>query len=168
MMRRARPLILIALIGYPFLSGAVHAQDVDHAIVLEIGGVGEWDFGEGSRHFGGAFAVEMTPVEHVLELECGMTVLAAEDGLETSIDVLFKKPYRLSPQVEFMIGLGPEVVHLPGREDGGTFFGTEAVLDFMFWPRKNVGWYLEPSCGLLFRNGTQHGAGITAGLLIGW
>jgi len=50
---------------------------------------------------------------------------------------------------EFMIGLGPEIAHDSGRENGGTFFGTEAVLDLMFWPRKNVGWYLEPGYGLL-------------------
>jgi len=54
-------------------------------------------------------------------------------GWARDVNFLFKKPYRLSRQVEFMVGLGQEVVHLPGRVDGGTFFGTEAVLDFIAW-----------------------------------
>lgn len=169
--------MLLVCASFPCL--AVHAfgsdtqpgqkpPSIDHAVVVEIGAAGEWEIEEDSRHFGGTVAVEVTPIENVLELECGVTVLDADEGLETSMDVLFKKPYRLSPRVEFMIGLGPEIAHASGKESGGTFVGAEAVLDFMFWPGDKVGWYLEPGYGLLFRNGTQHGAGMTAGVLIGW
>jgi hypothetical protein len=42
------------------------------------------------------------------------------------------------------------------------------VLDFMFWPRKNVGWYVEPGYEVTFRGGTtHHGLGISGGMLIG-
>jgi hypothetical protein len=38
----------------------------------------------------------------------------------------------------------------------------------MFWPRKNIGWYLEPGYEVTFRDGTTHrGIGMAAGLLIG-
>jgi hypothetical protein len=66
-----------------------------------------------------------------------------------------------------MVGVGPELIHATGPEHR-TFWGVSAVLDFMFWPTTNIGWYLEPAYEATFRNGTtQHGMGIAAGLLIG-
>jgi hypothetical protein len=44
----------------------------------------------------------------------------------------------------------------------------EVALDFMFWPAKNVGWYVEPSYSLTgFRAHSDRSLGVTAGLLIG-
>jgi len=40
-----------------------------------------------------------------------------------------------------MIGAGPEMIHESGP-DHGTVWGISSVLDFMFWPKKNAGWYL--------------------------
>jgi hypothetical protein len=38
----------------------------------------------------------------------------------------------------------------------------------MFWPRKNIGWYVEPGYEITLRADTQHhGVGVAAGLLIG-
>lgn len=142
-----------------------HARE--HAAVLEIGGAAEWEHG-GEAHYGFSMAIETTPIENLLELEFGVSAIHAEDGTELSIDILFKKPFSLSPQVEFMIGLGPALVHVPGGEQGGTFAGAEMVLDFMFWPGRHLGWYVEPGYDLLFDEGTQHGLGVTAGLLVGW
>jgi hypothetical protein len=140
---------------------------VEHAAVLEIGGAAEWERGDGP-HYGASVAVEITPIENLLELEFGVSALHVEDGTELSLDVLFKKPFHFSAQVEFMIGLGPALVHVPGDGEGGTFPGVEMVLDFMFWPSKDIGWYVEPGYDLLFHDGTQHGLGVTAGLLVGW
>jgi hypothetical protein len=50
----------------------------------------------------------------------------------------------------------PEVIHAIGR-DRGTFRGVEGVLDFMFWPRKNVGWYVEPGYEACWRRGEPAG-----------
>jgi hypothetical protein len=145
----------------------INAEDEsDHALVLEFGGAGDWSRAEGF-HPGGTFAFEITPIEHWLELEIGFTAIRADASIEMPIDVLFKKPWRLSPQVEFMIGAGPEVVHATGP-NRATFWGLSSVLDFMFWARKNVGWYAEPGYEVTFRGGTTHqGLGIEAGLLIG-
>src|SRR5438445_2564785 len=60
---------------------------------------------------------------------------------EMPVDVLYKKPWRFSPRFEFMIGADPEMIHESGP-DHGTFWGISSVLDFMFWPKKNAGWYL--------------------------
>jgi hypothetical protein len=138
----------------------------DHTVVLELGAAGDWSRAEGF-HPGGTFAIEVTPIEHWLELEIGFTAIRAGASTELPIDVLFKKPWRFSPQFEFMIGAGPEIVHATGSHSA-TFWGLSSVLDFMFWPRKNVGWYVEPGYEVTFREGaTHHGLGIAAGLLIG-
>lgn len=140
--------------------------DDDHAIVFEIGAAGDWSRAEGF-HPGGTFAFEVTPIERWLELEIGVTAIHGDDGTEIPIDVLFKKPWRLSPTFEFMIGVDPELIHATGPNND-TFWGLSAVLDFMFWPRKNVGWCVEPGYELTFRDGAKHhGLAIAAGLLIG-
>jgi hypothetical protein len=126
------------------LKGPAHIPraDTDHTLVWEFGAAADWEPADGSVHPGGTVALELTPIEDRLELECGMTALAANGGVEMPVDVLFKKPWRLSPQFEFMIGAGPEIVQAFGPNHA-TFWGGEVVLDFMFWPRANIGWYVE-------------------------
>jgi hypothetical protein len=138
----------------------------DHAVVFELGAAGDWSRAEGF-HPGGTFAFEVTPIENWLELEIGVTAIHSGSSTEIPVDVLFKKPWRFSPKFEFMIGIGPELIHATGP-DHATFWGLSSVLDFMFWPRKNVGWYVEPGYELTFRGGTtHHGLAIAGGLLIG-
>ena len=165
---------LAAAIAVFCLGSVALAQDVnpapqldeDHAIVFELGGTGDWSRTEGF-HPGGTFAFEVTPIENWLELEIGFTAIHENSGTEMPVDLLFKKPWRLSPAVEFMAGAGPELVHATGP-DHGTFGGVNAVLDFMFWPRKNIGWYVEPGYELTFREGTTHqGVGMDLGLIFG-
>ena len=151
----------------------VHAQELrraaeteDHTIVYEIGAAGDWEPGE-AVHPGGTFAFEITPIEHWLELEIGVTAIATDRGTELSSDILFKKPWQLSPTAELMIGAGPEIVRASGS-DRGTFWGAEGVIDLMFWPKRNVGWYVEPGYELVWRGGTRHqGLAMAVGLLIG-
>ena len=168
-----RVLVLVAAVGCGCASMAdaqalkpAPVEDDDHAIVFELGAAGDWSRSEGF-HPGGTFAFEVTPVEHWLELEVGFTAIHGDDGTEMPVDVLFKKPWRFSPAFEFMVGVGPELIHVTGP-DHGTFWGLSSVLDFMFWPRKNIGWYVEPGYELTVRDGTtRHGLAIAAGLLIG-
>ena len=138
----------------------------DHSLVLEFGAAVDWEPAEGSVQKGGTFALEVTPIENRLEVECGLTAFAANGGLELPLDVLFKKPWRVSPQFEFMIGAGPELVQAFGPNHA-TFWGGDAVLDFMVWPRPDIGWYVEPGYEITFRAGTpHHGVALAAGLLI--
>jgi len=145
----------------------VPAGDGDHAIVFELGWAGDWSPPEGPHPWGGTFAFEVTPVEGWLELELGVAATRADGGTEVPVDVLFKKPWQFSRQFEFMIGAGPELIHAT-KPNPATYWGLSSVLDFMFWPRKNIGWYAEPGYELTFRNGTaHHGLAMAAGLLIG-
>jgi hypothetical protein len=86
-------------------------------------------------------------------LELGITGLATSGRGEISTDLLFKKPFRLSPTVEFMIGAGPEVTQTLSGPDKGTATSAELALDFMFWRSRNVGWYVEPTWSINPRTG---------------
>jgi hypothetical protein len=139
----------------------------DHVVVLELGAAGDWSRTDGA-HPGATIAFEVTPIEHWLELEVGFTAIRGETGTEMPVDVLFKKPWRLSPAFELMVGVGPEIIHETGP-DHGTFWGVSSVVDLMFWPRKRIGWYVEPGYEVTFRHGTSHhGLGVAAGLLIAY
>jgi hypothetical protein len=143
------------------------AAGEDHAVVYELGWAGEYSVAEGLHAKGATFAFEVTPVKDRLELECGITAIRAKGTTETSVDLLFKKPWSLSKRVEFMAGVGPELIHATGVE-AGTFWGISTVADFMFWPSRNLGWYLEPGYDVVFRaGGTRQGFAVAAGLIIG-
>ncbi len=143
----------------------VSAEGEDHTIVFELGAAADWSRGE-SIHPGGTFAFEVTPIEHWLELEFGWTAIHGGATTEMPIDVLFKKPWQVSRSFEFMVGAGPEWIYATGAERGN-YWGVNAVLDLMFWPARDVGWYVEPGYEATFHNGTHHALGIALGLLIG-
>jgi hypothetical protein len=151
-------------------SGNTFAQSVDEepAAVVELGGAASWNLKDAGSSFGPDFAVEVTPIENWLELEAGTTPLFSRHSVEWDTDLLFKKPWTLSDQVEFMFGVGPEWIHT--REHGMTTnsLGGEIVLDFMFWPsaKHRLGWYLEPGYDYNFGPGHERSIGISGGLLI--
>jgi hypothetical protein len=156
----------VLLVG---LVGRAAAQDgppdVDHAIVFELGAEGDWSHADG-LHMGGTFAFEVTPIEHWLELEFGVSVIHHPVGVEIPVDLLFKKPWRLSRTVEFMAGVGPELIR--STVEHRTFWGLSAVGDLMVWPRQNVGWYLEPGIERTFERGAHEtGFAMAAGLILG-
>ncbi len=166
--KRAAPLIMLACAlaaGRASAQSPAPSEDVDHAVVFELGWEGDWSNGEGWHH-GGTVAVEVTPIEHWLELEFGVSALRQPSGTEIPIDLLFKKPWRISRRVEFMAGIGPELVHSTADHD--TWWGLSAVADLMVWPSKSVGWYLEPGWERAFQHGShQDGLAVAAGLIIG-
>ena len=135
--------------------------------VVELGGAAERSVTEGNSSFGPTVAVEFTPIENWLELEAGVTPLFRRHSTEWSTDLLFKKPWTLSPKFEFMLGIGPEWIHTNayGKKMN---FGVEVAPDFMFWPSKKhkFGWYLEPSYDYKFGPGHEHSLGLSGGLLI--
>jgi hypothetical protein len=138
----------------------------DYRAVLEVGGAGELAQRGGATRGGATVAVEMTPIEHWLELESGVTELWKGPSRELSIDLLFKKPWQWSRSVEFMAGLGPQVSWASGGGEHGTSVSTEVIADFMFWGSKNLGLYLEPGFATTGFHGEQSFA-IAAGLIVG-
>lgn len=146
--------------------GTAFAQEP--AAVVELGAAPGWDLKGSGFSLAPTLAVEITPIENWLELEMGVTPSFARHSSEWGTDLLFKKPWTLSEQVEFMFGAGPEWVH--SRQFGMTTNSAagEVVLDFMFWPTKGrrFGWYLEPAYEYSFGRGHERSFGISGGLLI--
>lgn len=165
------------LLGVAFAMGAERValandekdEPFEHTIIFGVGGTAELELGEGSLHPGGNVMVEWDAIENWLELEVSTSVLAAEKGIEVPIDLIVKKPFRVTRNFEFMIGIGPELVHVFTPTTKATYFGGALALDFMYWPSCHVGLWIEPSYDFTLRNGgVSHGLGSTGGLLIGW
>ncbi len=162
----ARILLVAALLGWAGYAFG-QAEDKEPAAILELGGAGEWGL-QGGSSFGPTVAVEVTPIEHWLELEAGVTPLFGNGQREWDTDLLFKKPYTLSHTAEFMFGIGPEWVRTTTHGKTSNSISGEAALDFMFWPwpKRRFGWYLEPSYGCNFGAGHEQSLSVQGGVLI--
>ncbi len=144
------------------------SEDKEATAIVELGAAPSWDLKGGGWSLGPTVAVEVTPIENWLELEAGVTPAFGHHSTEWGTDLLFKKPWTLSPKVEFMFGVGPEWIHTGENRTTTNSIGGEAVLDFMFWPsaKHRLGWYLEPGYEYNFGRGHDRSVGISAGLLI--
>jgi hypothetical protein len=165
----ARGNMFMGLIAALLLFAAkAQAGEKEPSAVVEIGGAGEWGLNDGGSSFGPTAAVEFTPIKNWLEIEAGVTSLFSRGRTEWDTDFVFKKPFTLSPTVEFEPGIGPEWMHTTGGGRTTDSIAAEAVLDFMFWPTRDrkFGWFLEPSYSYSFSRGHEQSLGASIGLLI--
>jgi hypothetical protein len=144
------------------------AEHKEGVAVLELGAAVEQSLNGGGADLGPTVAVEVTPVEHWLEIEAGATPFFRHDATEWDFDLLFKKPWTLSRTVEFMFGAGPEWVHTIAHGSTTNVVDGEAALDFMIWPSSahRFGWFVEPSYSYDFRGRHDQSLGVSGGLLI--
>jgi hypothetical protein len=170
-----RVLGAIAVTLVSLLASAMHAdeprakrEEFEHRFIVGAGGAFELELTERSVHGGGSLFLEWEAIDKWLELELGVSALAAEGGVEVPIDLLFKKPFRLSRRIELMVGLGPELVVYRRTPKDGAFFALEVAADFMFWLSRHVGLWIEPSYELTIRGGVGHSLASTGGLIFGW
>jgi len=156
--------------SFPLCCGIAMAQDTDGkeaAAIVELGGANSWSLNGGSSA-GVDLAVEFTPIERWLEIEAGTTPLFSRHSVEWDTDVLFKKPWTLSPKAELMIGVGPEWVHTRKVGITGNSPAGEFAVDFMYWPaaKHRLGWFVEPAYEYTFGHEHERAAGVSWGLLI--
>ena len=156
---------LLVCLGYAYPE---ERQNQDEAAVLELGTAPGRNLGDRVSSFGPTVAVEFSPIEKWLEIEAGVTPSFGHRTTEWATDLLFKKPWTLSPKVGFMIGMGPEWLHTTEAGFSRNSLGGEAALDFMFWPGRShrFGWYLEPGYEYNFGRGHERSIGMSVGLLI--
>ena len=143
--------------------------DKDPIAIVELGAATSWNFSGGAATFAPNLAAEITPVENWLELEAGVSPFFTRNSTEWDTDLLFKKPWTISRKAEFMLGVGPQWVHLKQNGKVSNSIAGEVAGDFMFWPtgKHRFGWYLEPAYDYSFAGGHQQSIGMSAGLLIG-
>jgi hypothetical protein len=146
------------------------AEDKDPKAIFEVGAATSWNLSGGAATFAPNLAAEITPIENWLELEAGVSLFYNRNAKEWDTDLLFKKPWTISRKAEFMLGVGPEWVHLKQNGRWSDSIAGEIAADFMFWPtgKHRFGWYLEPAYDYSFASGHQKSIGISGGLLIGF
>jgi hypothetical protein len=132
--------------------------------IIELGGTAEWTF-TGETSLGPSAAVEFEPIKDWLEIEIGTGPLLSKGHSHWDSDLLFKKPFTLWDEVEFMVGAGPQWSQ---TLNGGGTLGAEFALDFMIWPTKDrkFGWFVEPTYSYSFGSEHEQSLGVSMGLLI--
>ena len=95
-------------------AGAALAEDKEPLAVFELGAAGGWGLNSGGSSFGPTAAVEVTPIKNWLVIETGVTALFSRGQTEWDTDFVFKKPFDLSPNIEFEPGIGPVWIHTVG------------------------------------------------------
>ena len=160
MNRRVLALAITAMLGAG--TGGALAEDKEPAAVVGLGMAGEWDL-PGPASVGPSASVEFGVVKDWLEIEIGTAALFHRGTTEWDTDLVFKKPFTLSPTVEFMVGAGPTWRYT--RADGGRW-GTTFAADFMFWPQpdRKLGWFLEPTYTI--SQGNEKSLSLSVGLLV--
>jgi hypothetical protein len=144
-------------------------QDKDPIAILEVGAATSWNFSGGAATFAPNLAAEATPIDNWLELEIGVSPFYMRTSAEWDTDLLVKKPWTISRKSEFMLGVGPEWVHLKQKGKVSNSIAGEVAADLMCWPsgKHHFGWFLEPVYDYSFARVHQQSIGMSAGLLIG-
>jgi hypothetical protein len=166
-LQACRSLLMIGLIsGHAW---AEEGPESDRELVVEAGPAAERDIKNHSASYGAGVGLEHTPIENWLEMEYGLAILGQGGRRALEADVLFKKPFRVSENVEFMVGLGPSFERRFGGADRGSGHGAEFALDLMVWTTRSVGWFVEPSYGVGLGNSKgERTVGASGGLLLRW
>ena len=92
------------------------SEDKDPIAIVELGAATSWTSSGGAATFAPNLAAEVTPIENWLELEAGVSPFYTSKSTEWDTDLLFKKPWTISRKAEFMLGVGPQWIHL--RQNG--------------------------------------------------
>ena len=148
---------------------STRVDTAENKAIFELGGATSWDLSGGAATFGPNVAVEIEPIEKWLELELGVSPFYTHTAKEWDTDLLFKKPWTLSRKAEFMLGIGPQWVHLKQKGRWTNTVSGEIAADFMFWPngKHRFGWFLEPAYDYSLAKGHQKSIGMSFGILIG-
>ena len=160
--------ILSALLALLLPAGTVLAEDKEPLALLELGAAGEWDLNGSGSGFGPTAAIEFTAIKNWLAIEPGVTTRFGRGQTEWDTGFVFRKPFDLSPAIEFEPGIGPVWLYTVGNDRTTDSIGVEASAHLEIWPTpdRKYGWFLEPSYTYSFGSGHEQSFGMGAGLLI--
>jgi hypothetical protein len=140
--------ILTVLLTLLLPAGTALVEDKEPFALLELGATGGWDLnGGGGSGFGPTAAIEFTAIKNCLAIEPGVTALFSRGQTAWDTGFVLRKPFDLSPAIEFEPDIGPVWIHTVGSDRTTDSTGAEASAHFEIWPtldRKYV-WFLEPT-----------------------
>jgi len=159
--------VLIVISHHAF--GQESLDQRDHSFALAAGVAIENNLANKTSSSGSTLSAEFTPIEDVLEIEVGTTLLNSSGEQELAEEVLFKSPYRLSSTSELDIGIGTQFSRKLQGADSASSFGMAFALEFMFWPSKEIGWSFNPEYGYGLGNSKgEQTIGASIEILFGW
>jgi hypothetical protein len=166
MIHRAGLYAIIVMAFFVCPSARLWAEDKEPFAVVELGAATERSLQEGTVSAGPSASVEFPIIKDWLEIEAGISPLFSPGQAEWQADLLFKKPFTINEQVEFMIGAGPQFSY--ATAGGGTQVASEIALEWMIWPSadRKFGWFVEPTYSYSFSKGHEQSIGVTTGLMI--
>src|SRR5947209_5311555 len=129
--------LIVCLLAFSGTAFAQVAEKEEPAAVLEIGAAPGWNLTDPGSSLGPTVAVEFTPIRNWLEMEIGVTPSFGRHSTEWSTDLLFKKPWDLTPKIEFMAGIGTAWVRSRSLGITTHSLAAEVIGDFMFWTSPN-------------------------------
>jgi hypothetical protein len=152
--------VVVLAAGFSRAFGAEPEAEEHRDVVLEVAPAGEWELGgDGKTSFGPSFALAVTPIEHQLEVEFGLAPMIDHGNAEWEGEIVFKKPFELSKNLELLVGVGPQWA-TPSNS-----FGAVVKLDLVYWKTSQIGWFVEPSYGYAFNGDHEQNLTFKVGLL---
>ncbi len=157
---RAAIAVVVLAVSFGRAFGAEPEAAEHRGLVLEVAPAAEWGLGgDGKTSFGPSFALAVTPIEHQLEVEFGLTPLFDRGRADWEGEIVFKKPFELTKNLELLVGIGPQWT-APSNS-----FGAVAKLDLVYWKTSQVGLFVEPSYSYAFNVGHEQNFTLKAGFL---
>ena len=168
-MNFGRTLFLCALLLFSSTLFSQSNDEMEPLARLEIGAAPAWSLTDHTSSLGPSVSVEFTPIRNWLEIEVGTAPSFSAHSTEWDTEILFKKPWDITPKIELMAGIGPAWINTSVQGVRANSLAGTAALDFMFWTTRahNIGWFCEPSYEHSFQSGHDKSLGFGIGLLIG-
>jgi hypothetical protein len=141
-------------------------EDGDHSVVWMLGGAIDQNVSESRTNLGPTVSAEFNVIDDWLEVEVGTQFLTTKSPHELGGQVIFKKPFQLSPDVEFMVGAGP-TIDRPTSGYQGNQYGVALAMDLMVWTTKDLGWFVSPEYNYGVGISKDRSIGLSVGLIFG-
>lgn len=151
--------VVVLMIGCGRALGEEPEAAEHRDVILEVAPAGEWGLSDSKTSFGPSFALAVTPIEHQLEAEFGLSPMIDHGRADWEGEIVFKKPFELSKNLEVLVGVGPQ------WSTPSNSFGAVAKFDLVYWKTSQIGLFMEPSYSYAFNGEHEQNLTLKVGLL---
>lgn len=141
--------------GQEFPDLADHVHHVVGVKLIALGSFPESPEDE-EVYWGPGLIYELTVIPHWLEIELAGAALFKREGAKLPVDVLLKKPFRLSRSVDLFVGGGPMMNISVEENEASVHWGVIGSLGGFLWLWSTGGILLEVDYAYLDENRGAH------------